>query len=221
MGRLIMVDDKFAIEDDPWIDDFGCRRTVTRVTPYRVRGSIIEEDELPMEAAYDAARRQWAAWRPGSTRPIWIEGVPEQGTVEAVALDAADASPDVMGRRMRRMQEMLEADGRRLVDVDWKGRRKPSKKALAIFGRWAEHALVGGDPDDQALWDALYADGGSDATNAVYETAFPTRWGAGRGYGIRPGDVVALFSRSRQVPDLIVGDPPAVDWCAELGRERT
>ena len=219
-GLLIMVDGHFAIQDEPWIDDFGCRRTVTRVTPYRVRGSIIEPDELPMEADYDSGRRQWYTWRRGfENRPIWIDGVPEQGTVFASAVPDAAAAPDVMGRRMSRMQELLEADGRRLVDVLWKGRRKPSKKALALFRRWAEHAIAGGDPDDKALWDELYADGGTDTANALYETAFPTTWGS-RKYEFRPGDVVALFSRSQQVPDLIVGEPPEIDWCSELARGR-
>jgi hypothetical protein len=218
MSQLIMIDGKFAIQDNPWIDDFGCRRVVTYVTPYRVRGSIIEPDELPLEASYDSYKRSWVAFRQGSTRPILIEGVLEQGVVDAIALDDADVSPVVMGRRMVRIGELLEADGRHLVDVQWRGRRKPSKKAIDLFARWVEHMVSGGDPDDQALWDVLYADGGTDAANALYETAFPTRLSGSVGYEIRPGDVVALFSKSNQVPDVIIGDLPLVDWCAESRR---
>jgi len=215
-AELIEVDGRFAVRDF-WIDDWGCRRAATRVTPHRVGGSTIERSELPLEAHYDSYRRMWAAYRPGSDKPIWIDGLPEQADVEAVALADVDVPPAVLARRVRRLAEMIEAQGRRFVRVGWRGKRRPSKKAISLFTRWAEHVLAGGDPEYQPLWDELYAADGAEGyptTNAVYETAIPT----GRPpHTIEAGDVVALFSKDPQIPDVVItsfGDVPVIDWCA-------
>ena len=218
----VILDDHgyLTIREQPWINDYGCKRTILRHTKIRLRDTGFTEDQFPIKAAYDTFRHRWVmnVLRFGDTREVpFAHGmVPDSGPdpgIEIVTnvLSDDEVSDSVNGRRQRFISDIVRDRGGKVVEISCiKG--VVSKKAVKVFSKWASAVINGFDPESDDLWATLNELDTVVADRLYQSIRNVARWGTTFPSG-GSLDLFVMTGPKTNRWEAVVGNVPIINWC--------